>query len=86
MKPIQCGIKIVFGYEEAPSLPDGWIIKRCPVAAAIAISPEGKEYIIGDGVLYPWLTCPPEGLPMSILKPGQKYVDTHAAIKLPSKQ
>ena|ERR1035438_948213 len=83
-KPIQYGIKIVWGYSDAPKLPDTWKIKRCAMAAAVAIAPDGKEYIIGDGVLYPWLTCPTEGLPMSLLKPGQKYVDTHAAIKLPN--
>ena len=83
-KIIQRGIKIVWGYNDAPKLPDDWTIKRCAVAAAVAIAPDGKEYLIGDGVLYPWLTCPPEGLPMSSLKPGQKYRDTHAAIKLPN--
>ena len=83
-KIIQRGIKIVWGYNDAPKLPDDWTIKRCAEAAAVAIAPDGKEYLIGDGVLYPWLTCPPEGLPMSSLKPGQKYLDTHAAIKLPN--
>ena len=85
-KIIQRGIKIVWGYNDAPKLPDDWTIKRCAEAAAVAIAPDGKEYLIGDGVLYPWLTCPPEGLPMSSLKPGQKYLDTHAAIKLPNDQ
>jgi len=81
---IQRGLKIVWGYNAAPKLPDTWRIERNPEAAAVAVSPDGNEYLIGDGVLYPYLKCPPEGLPLSSLKPGQRYIDTVKAIKVPN--
>lgn len=80
---VQHGIKIVWGYNAAPKLPDTWRIERNPEAAALAVSPDGNEYLIGDGVLYPYLKCPPEGLPLSSLKPGQRYIDVVKAIKVP---
>jgi hypothetical protein len=81
---VQRGLKIVWGYNAAPKLPDNWRIERNPEAAALAVSPDGNEYLIGDGVLYPYLKCPPEGLPMSSLKPGQRYIDVVKAIKAPN--
>jgi hypothetical protein len=82
--PQQRGVKIVWGYNEAPKLPDAWRVERNPQAAAVAVSPDGNEYLIGDGVLYPYLKCPPEGLPLSPLKPGQRYIDIVKAIKMPN--
>ena len=79
----QYGLKIVFGNSDAPQLPSGWTLKRNPRAACVATSPEGIEYLIGDGVLYPWRTCPPEGLPDCLMKPGTKYIATESAVKWP---
>ena len=83
-KPQKFGLKIVFGNEEAPKLPKYWMIFRHPDEPAIVVSPEGEQYLIGDGVLYPWRICPTEGLPNSTLKPGEKYIATEAAIKWPN--
>ena len=80
----QYGLKIVRGNAEAPQLPNGWTLKRNPDDACVATSPQGVEYLIGDGVLYPWRTCPPEGLPNSTLKSGDKYIATEDAIKWPN--
>jgi hypothetical protein len=68
MKLVQYGIKIVWGNMPVPALPDNWTIRRVPKSATVAISPEGEEYLIGEGVLYPWLE--------------HKYLDTHNPIKL----
>ena len=80
----QYGLKINYGNAEVPQLPSGWTLKINPDEPCVAISPEGIEYLLGDGVLYPWRTCPPEGLPNSTLKPGAKYIATEAAIKWPN--
>lgn len=52
------GIKIIWGEErpgnfQTPALPVGWSVIRRPDSYAVAVSPESKKFMIGDGVLYP---------------------------------
>jgi len=81
-RAVHKGIYIAWGGAPVPDLP-GYTIRRGAHQAVVAIDAEGREYLIGRDVLYPYRSCPPQGLPASTLKPGERFIDREAAIPIP---
>jgi hypothetical protein len=77
MKTVKYGLKLVFGDEAIPPLPRGYEVNRYERGFAVVVSPEGKEYLIGSGMLYPWRVWGSDGL-----RPGERYIDTQAMVDL----
>ena len=79
----QLGIKILWGTQAVPKLPPGFWAMQVPNEPVVVFSTDGGWFLVGDGVLYPWLRCPVGGLPNSTPKTGHWYVDTKNPIPLP---
>jgi hypothetical protein len=70
---VQLGTSLVIDASKVPALPEGWTVKRSDSIVFMAVSPDGKEYLIGLGKLYPWLSRPT----------GKKYINVSEAIDIP---
>jgi len=77
-KPIQHGVKLLWADDPVPPLPDGWLVRRETYGVAVAIAPDGLEYLIGEHALYPWKVWGEDGL-----RPGKHYMDVKKKIPIP---
>ncbi len=68
--------------EKAPKLP-GYGLTWSASGPCVATDADGKRWVIGRGVLYPWKVCPPQGIAGTKLKPGEHYLEKEGAIPFP---
>ena len=82
----QYGLWFHIGDKPLPyELPSDWEVTMSHHHATIAEhKPTRKRFLLGKDKMYPWKLCPMEGLPLSILKPGQAYIDTLNPIEPPT--
>jgi len=69
------GVQLAWGYGRVPRLPEGWMVLRGPRQPAVAVAPSGLEYLVGDGVLYPWARADGEQ--------GKRRLDVAGAVPWP---